>query len=592
MKIAKRSNAGENDISFWMPLELEKSKDEKGNDKLTIKGVASTIDKDSDDEVLDPKGFDLTYLNKSGFLNWNHGAKFNPNLICGEPTKAVITKRGLEVEGLLYPTEIGKGIYELADTLGKHSKNRRLGFSIEGKALERDPLDNKKITKAAITGIAITHMPKNGSTFLDVVKGVSNGIEAEYEIIEVEELLKGGKKKKKKLTKEQEDKIASAMEDFNKGCMKGDDGEIITDKKAALAKAYSDAGMDKNEVEEIMKTLSTGTESGEAVRRESLDDGQRETIDNDGSISEDDEETKGALSKGEVLSKIFSDFPDIEVEKAEKIYRLVEQTSLKMNKDKNTTQEPTNEAIEKAYEAMGLNIDGTPIAPEETIEKSKDTAGSEGAASTTIQKSDDNDDDDDGEEGGESEEGEEGEEMEKGGKKKTIKKAIVVDDSLEKASQPDILKGMQSIANSFTSALESNQKTTNELVKSLGLIIGDLKKGQETFQETIKEELDIIKSMPINGRKSFSSQTAIEKSFGDGDIQKSMQANGGKMLSKSSNKQELVNILSDFAFSQSEEALNDPNNALVKGLGVFESSSVLLPEVAGFLKMKNIHVVD
>jgi hypothetical protein len=58
-----------------------------------------------------------------------------------------------------------------------------LGFSIEGKAVERDPLNKQRVTKAKITGVAVTHMPKNAQTFADIVKsfGMEKSMEAGYD---------------------------------------------------------------------------------------------------------------------------------------------------------------------------------------------------------------------------------------------------------------------------------------------------------------------------------------------------------------------------------------------------------------------------
>ena len=162
----------DNKLRFWVPLEISKAQNEQGITEMKIKGVASTIDEDTDGEFLDPKGFDLSLFKKSGFLNWHHKSGTDPNMIVGEPTKANITKKGLEIEGMLYnDSATAKSIYTLAQTLEKNSSTRRLGFSIEGKAIERDVLNPKKVTKALITGCAITFLPKNPNTIMNIVKG-------------------------------------------------------------------------------------------------------------------------------------------------------------------------------------------------------------------------------------------------------------------------------------------------------------------------------------------------------------------------------------------------------------------------------------
>jgi len=49
---------------------------------------------------------------------------------------------------------------------------RRPGMSIEGKALARDPKNEKHITKAIINNIALTMTPVNFNSYVDLVKGV------------------------------------------------------------------------------------------------------------------------------------------------------------------------------------------------------------------------------------------------------------------------------------------------------------------------------------------------------------------------------------------------------------------------------------
>lgn len=159
-------------FEFWCPVEISKAKNDKGEEVMRIGGIASTKDEDADGEFLDPSGFDISEFNKSGVVNWHHQAKNSPATIIGEPSKSEIRKDGFYVETDLYPSsELAQEVYELAETLSKDSKTRRLGYSIEGVVIERDPMNPKRVTKAKITGLAITHMPKNAQTFADIIKG-------------------------------------------------------------------------------------------------------------------------------------------------------------------------------------------------------------------------------------------------------------------------------------------------------------------------------------------------------------------------------------------------------------------------------------
>lgn len=162
-----------NRFNFFVPFEINKA---KGNDqgKIWINGICSSNVEDSDEETLDPAGFDFQPLLKSGFFNYNHQGNKTSKAIVGEPTFAEVRNNGsdLYVEGFLYgDSEEAQNIVKLADILEKNNSSRRLGYSIEGQALERDPLNPKKINKARITGIAITASPKNPNTLLSIMKG-------------------------------------------------------------------------------------------------------------------------------------------------------------------------------------------------------------------------------------------------------------------------------------------------------------------------------------------------------------------------------------------------------------------------------------
>lgn len=188
----------EEKFSFWCPLQKSENVVDPttGETIMRLGGIASTADKDSDGEYLDPNGFDIEPLLKSGMVNWHHQAKGQPATIIGEPSKAEIRKEGLYIETDLYPSsQIARDVWELANTLEKDSKTRRLGYSIEGKVLKRksnnpsDP-DYKKVEKAVITGVAITHMPKNPKTFANIIKGdVEDDFDDEKDDEEVEKEL-------------------------------------------------------------------------------------------------------------------------------------------------------------------------------------------------------------------------------------------------------------------------------------------------------------------------------------------------------------------------------------------------------------------
>lgn len=282
-----------NNFNFWCPVEISKAIDEKtGEEIMLLGGIASTADEDSDGEFLDPKGFDIKPLLESGMVNWHHQAKTCPGTIVGEPTKAEIRKDGLYIETKLYPSSpVARDIWELAKTLESDSDTRRLGYSIEGRVLERGSNDKtkpgyKKITKAVITGVAITHQPKNPKTFANIIKG---DIDDDFENDETEET-----DSKKKTSKEEK---------------KYYEGIGINDKSLDTDSARP---LIKEEVDPKVKVVTFG--------------------------------------KAEIMEKLFQDITGISIEKANDIYILIKNIS-KMKKKAMVTEED----IAKAYDALGIS---------------------------------------------------------------------------------------------------------------------------------------------------------------------------------------------------------------------------------------------
>lgn len=177
------------DILFYCPVDIVKATDKDGKEIMRLEGIASTMDEDSDGEFLDPAGFEISDFKKVGLVNWHHQASDSPKTIIGEPYLAEIRKEGFYVGSELYPSsELAKEVYELAEVMQKDSKSRKLGYSIEGTVLERDEKNPKIVKRAKITGIAITHMPKNAKTFAEIIKACNAGkLEKDSNEEEVEE---------------------------------------------------------------------------------------------------------------------------------------------------------------------------------------------------------------------------------------------------------------------------------------------------------------------------------------------------------------------------------------------------------------------
>lgn len=138
----------------WQPgVDIEKgsSSDHLGK----IKGYCSTQNKDRQDETLLQKGLDFDFFIQSGFFNDNHSQETGAQV--GVPDFAEYHPgKGWWTEGKFLKTPRAQRIVDLAKAL--KGTSRKLGFSVEGKVIERQ---GSTVTKAEIRHVAITHCPVN-----------------------------------------------------------------------------------------------------------------------------------------------------------------------------------------------------------------------------------------------------------------------------------------------------------------------------------------------------------------------------------------------------------------------------------------------
>lgn len=183
-------------FNFFVPVEFQKAeKAEKGSDEwyknMYIWGVASTQHEDTDGEELDPNGFIIDRFLKQGLLNYEHQGKLSPKYHIGEPVEARVKNNEFFIKGKLWSeSEIARDLWDTLNIMKSSGSKRNIGWSIEGKTLQKDPFNAKKITKALITHCALTFSPKNANTWADIVKGEQVEDYVEYEL---EENHNGGK---------------------------------------------------------------------------------------------------------------------------------------------------------------------------------------------------------------------------------------------------------------------------------------------------------------------------------------------------------------------------------------------------------------
>ena len=157
------------------------------NDQRMICGMASCETRDLQREIIFQKGIDPTPALESGFINWDHGK--GPEDQIGVPTKLevcriedhpIMSKSGLHgwgtwCEGMLFKGHYrADQVWNLVNALDTGGYDRRLAWSVQGRAIERDNLHNV-VTKSQMYHMALTHQPVQTDSFAQVLKSLSGG---------------------------------------------------------------------------------------------------------------------------------------------------------------------------------------------------------------------------------------------------------------------------------------------------------------------------------------------------------------------------------------------------------------------------------
>lgn len=160
----------------WIPFDvvgLEKGAD--GEERVRIRGIASTEHQDQDGDTIVQDGLDWSYFLKRGWFNDNHS---KGTVTLGYPDKVYPVTvddggqkvRATAVEGYLLGTGEAKEIANFARLLA--GTPRQLGFSVEGPPPVRDPRNPNRIIRAIVRNVAITNCPVNPYTRLDLAKSM------------------------------------------------------------------------------------------------------------------------------------------------------------------------------------------------------------------------------------------------------------------------------------------------------------------------------------------------------------------------------------------------------------------------------------
>lgn len=183
---------GQDLFQFGVPLMKSFQVDENGD--VIVEGIASVPKQDHQGEDLDPRGFVLNYFEKSGWIKWEHKGVNNgpaaPDQFIGEPIEARVTPDGeFYLKARIYrDSKYAPQIKQQLELLEKSQSTRRMGFSIEGQALQRDPKNPLKVLKAIIRNVVLTMNPVNDGTWVVLCKSLTSpdalevGLDSEFSI--------------------------------------------------------------------------------------------------------------------------------------------------------------------------------------------------------------------------------------------------------------------------------------------------------------------------------------------------------------------------------------------------------------------------
>lgn len=165
-------------FQFECPLTVFKSDDAASGKKRRIAGIISTDQKDRQNETILQDGLSFDDFLSNGWFNDNHKDGITDVLGYPETVKQFAAGDKLPdgkmadanctwVEGYLLDTPKANDVWQLGQALAK--TNRRLGYSVEGEIVTRQGPQDSVIAKAKVRHVAITHVPVNANSYLEVL---------------------------------------------------------------------------------------------------------------------------------------------------------------------------------------------------------------------------------------------------------------------------------------------------------------------------------------------------------------------------------------------------------------------------------------
>lgn len=156
-------------LSAFIPMSIEKSRNDDDGDNWFVEGLASTPDRDFQGDIIKPDAIDYkSYFNNHGWITYEHGKDVTD--IIGEPVSAFTDDEGFHIKGKLYK-EVKKAqdVWNFQKAVSNESEQgRTLGFSIEGPIISRDAVNPSVITKVQIKNVTVTYHPANPNAKMEV----------------------------------------------------------------------------------------------------------------------------------------------------------------------------------------------------------------------------------------------------------------------------------------------------------------------------------------------------------------------------------------------------------------------------------------
>lgn len=165
-------------FDFEIPISFFEKADAEAGKQRRIGGVITTESPDRQGEVILQRSLDFNPFLTYGWYNDNHDKSATG--ILGYPEAVQFFQKGTVLpngetmkadghwaEGYLLETKKADKIWELGKALQK--TNRRLGFSVEGSIQKRSGPLRKTIAKATVKNVAITHVPVQGDSKLELL---------------------------------------------------------------------------------------------------------------------------------------------------------------------------------------------------------------------------------------------------------------------------------------------------------------------------------------------------------------------------------------------------------------------------------------